>query len=343
MAGEFPAHLALELEAHENLIRETRQEIVVLTDARVQWALMGQQQEALADEAREQVQVAQKAWATSIESRTKHDDYLIESNLKLPKNYRPEGPPHYHGRPGEDLEAWLFQVKESNELFPINEEMQRVRYVALSLRDTAALWYAAVQMKEPPEINDWETFVTKLRKQFMSEDQTFKARNLMHSLKQTGSVRAYSVKYRSIQLLIPNVSEEEQVDRYIRGLKDFAWRVWRKKHKTLNEAMIYAEELDLEIRQKQILSIGSTNSNGKQPRETSSIAPILSRQVPWLPRVEPRGESVPMELGVLRMDETERKRHMQQNLCFNCHKPGHAANVCPAKKGLLSGNGDRRR
>jgi hypothetical protein len=104
---------------------------------------------------------------------------LIESNLKLPKNYRPEGPSHYHGRPGEDLEAWLFQVKEPNTLFPIIEEMQRVRYDALSFRDTAALWYAAVQMKDPPEINDWETFVTKLRKQFMSEDQTFKARNLM--------------------------------------------------------------------------------------------------------------------------------------------------------------------
>lgn len=32
------------------------------------------------------------------------------------------------------------------------------------------------------------------------------------------------------------------------------------------------------------------------------------------------------------MSESDRDRHMQQNLCFYCHKPGHRAARCPAKE-----------
>jgi hypothetical protein len=33
-----------------------------------------------------------------------------------------------------------------------------------------------------------------------------------------------------------------------------------------------------------------------------------------------------MELGALVMNETKRTRHKKQDLCLNCHKPGHRAN-----------------
>jgi hypothetical protein len=260
----------------------------------------------------------------------------------MPKGYRPAVAPQYHGRTGEDLESWLFQLEEQNRLFPIEDQLQRIRFTALSLRETAAKWYSSMQMSVPPQITNWESFITKLRQQFVHMDQKFIARNTLHSLKQVGNVRDYSVKFRNLLILIPDMSHPDALDRYIRGLKDFAFKVWRKKFVDLDEAMVYAEELDLEIHQKSIL-----NGRGDPGRVRHDRQPGggFSRPVAWQPRSALRaaayGGPAPMELGALAMNEAERTRHMKQDLCFNCHKPGHRANVCPIK--TKSGNAGRQR
>jgi len=149
------------------------------------------------------------------------------------------------------------------------------------------------------------------------------------------------------------MSVADALDKYVRGLKDFAWKVWRRKFPTLEDAMNYAEELDLEVQQKHVLNRGS-NFGRDKPRPEQRKEPRDYREEPfvqnaWLepyeerdePRSDPRdfrNEPTPMELGVLqidppRMNDAEREHHMQQGLCFFCHKPGHRANRCPAKEG----------
>jgi hypothetical protein len=257
----------------------------------------------------------------------------------MPRGYKPEGPPKYHGRTGEDVEAWLFQMEEGNRLFPIVDQVQRIRYTALSLRETAAKWYSSMQMTDPPQIVDWESFTTKLRQQFVHLDQKWVARNTIYGLKQTGNVRDYSVKFRNLLILIPDMSMPDALDKYIRGLKDFAWKVWRRKFTNLEEAMVYAEELDLEVQQKSILTGRNVIDYRKRADHNG---PAASRPVPWQSRPEPTGfhrdGSTPMEIGMMKMSETERNRHYEKDLCFNCHKPGHRANLCPTKTSM-SGNG----
>jgi hypothetical protein len=248
----------------------------------------------------------------------------------MPRGYRPEGLPKYHGQTGEDVEAWLFQIEESNRLFPITDERQRIRYVALALRDTASRWYAAMQMSDPPQITDWESFVTKLKQQFVHLDQKWVARNQLHALRQTGNVRDYTVKFRNLQIRIPDMSVADALDMYIRGLKDLTFKVWRKKFDTLEEAMLYAEERDLEVLQKLVLTKGS-NSFGREASyatftrdkphvKVSDFQP--APRIPWQPQQEPRNlhweGPTPMELGVLRnnpphMNETERAQHLQMD------------------------------
>jgi hypothetical protein len=259
----------------------------------------------------------------------------------MPRSYKPTGVPAYHGRTGEDLEAWLFQIEEQNRLFPIEDQLLRVRFTAMSLRETAARWYSSMQMADPPQIIDWESFVTKLRQQFVHMDAKWLARNAITKLIQSTNVREYSVKFRNLLIQIPDMSGPDALDRYIRGLKDFAFKVWRRKFTNLSEAMVYAEELDLETQQKAVLSGRGDQVKTRNDRPTGAA---FSRPVAWQPRAAPRaavyGGPAPMELGALRMNETERNRHMKQDLCFNCHKPGHRANQCPLAK--ASGNGVRR-
>jgi hypothetical protein len=258
---------------------------------------------------------------------------------QMPKGYRPESAAKYHGRTGEDVEAWLFQLEEQNRLFPILDQLQRIRYTALSLRDTAAQWYASMQMTDPPQLTTWEAFITKLRQQFVHLDQKWVARNMLHNLKQTGSVRDYSVKFRNLLILIPDMSMPDAMDKYIRGLKDFAWKVWRKKFTHLESAMVYAEELDLEVQQRSIIT---SRSVGYFSKRASYEGAAASRPLLYQSRLgqdlTPRGGPTPMELGLMKMSETERNRHYDKDLCFYCHKPGHRANTCPLKTSM-SGNG----
>jgi hypothetical protein len=261
------------------------------------------------------------------------------ARAQMPRGYKPENAPRYHGRTGEDVEAWLFQLEEQNRLFPIVDELQRIRYTALSLRDTAAKWYASMQMTDPPQLTNWEEFITKLRQQFVHLDQKWVARNTLHGLRQTGSVRDYSVKFRNLLILIPDMSVPDALDKYIRGLKDFAWKVWRKKFTHLEGAMVYAEELDLEVQQKSIIT---SRSVGYFSKRASYEGAAASRPLLYQSRLgqdlTPRGGPTPMELGLMKMSETERNRHFEKDLCFNCHKAGHRANTCPIKTSK-SGNG----
>lgn len=271
----------------------------------------------------------------------------------MPRGYKPESLPKFLGKTGEDVEAWLFQVEEAQLLFPILDEEQRIRHVSLALRDTAARWYSAMQMGDDPQLTTWDQFVLRLREQFVHLDQKWIARNQIHTFVQSGTVRDYTVKFRSLMLLIPDMSKADALDRYIRGLKDWTWKVWRRKFDTIEQAMIYAEELDLEAQQKLVL-MRKSHKHAAVSSSSKQSFPLALRTTAWQPRGgnrghgnhAPRGESTPMELGVLRMNETERERHIAQDLCFNCHKPGHRSNVCPTKDRSTkegSGNGVRRR
>jgi hypothetical protein len=155
--------LQVYLHTQRALLTQAREQVGALREEHVVWTNKANLQEQAAIVARQQVQAARDATVAVQTTQKKHDDDLGAGNLSLPRGYRPEGPPIYHGRQGEDLEAWIFQLKESDKRFPIGDEMQRVRYVALSLRDTAARWYSAVLMKDPPEIVDWASFIAKLR------------------------------------------------------------------------------------------------------------------------------------------------------------------------------------
>jgi hypothetical protein len=84
----------------------------------------------------------------------------------------------------------------------------------------------------------------------------------------------------------------------ILGLKDFAWKVWRKKFTNLEEAMVYAEELDLEVQQKSIITEALAISQSAQ------IMKVLSHPVRYLSvtvgqDLTPRRAN-PMELGLMK-------------------------------------------
>ena len=84
-----------------------------------------------------------------------------------------------------------------------------------------------------------------VKTQFKDSDSIRKARDKIAALRQKTSVSKYSDSFRSLLLKIPDMSIEEQLDRYIRGLKPAIRReLLLKAPTTLDDAVTLAERMD---------------------------------------------------------------------------------------------------
>src|SRR5207249_9072074 len=85
---------------------------------------------------------------------------------------------------------------------------------------------------------DWDKFEDLLTKKFKPVNAVKAAHDKLASLKQTESVKAYNDLFLGTILEIPTISEEEQLDRYIRGLKEKVYiEVELREPSNLKEAM----------------------------------------------------------------------------------------------------------
>jgi hypothetical protein len=123
------------------------------------------------------------------------------------------------------------------------------------------------------------------------------------------------------------MSVPDALDKYI-GVKDFIEGV-RKKFTNLEEAMVYAEELDLE-QQKSIITSRSVGNFSKRANYEGAVASRPLHQSRLGQDLTPEAGHNPHGIGFDEMSETERNRHLKKDLCFN-HQPGHRANTCPSR------------
>ena len=66
---------------------------------------------------------------------------------------------------------------------------------------------------------DWDTFVAKFRLEFIPQDSVERARDKLRSLHQNKSVIAYLNEFRNTVMVIPRISEDEKLDKFVSGLK----------------------------------------------------------------------------------------------------------------------------
>ncbi|KAL1914247.1 uncharacterized protein VTP21DRAFT_9087 [Calcarisporiella thermophila] len=94
----------------------------------------------------------------------------------------------------------------------------KIQYSVALLRDEAAVWWEFRITKNVPPVN-WEEFKNDILCLFAPINTVRQARDKLANCRQTKSVQEYSHEFRNIVLQIPNFTEEELIDKYIRGLK----------------------------------------------------------------------------------------------------------------------------
>jgi hypothetical protein len=241
-------------------------------------------------------------------SRTRE---LTTAKLKLSK------PETYSGSSKQDdVSQWLFSMRQYLQLSGANS-CDGIIYAASYLRGAAAIWWRlrAQNYGAQGGFQNWEEFETELTKQFRPINAEKLARDQLASLTQLRSVQEYVSRFKSICLQISNVSEEEMMDRFVRGLKPMVQReVELRDPQTFDEAVRIAERVD---------AINFRN-RGVRP-------PVWN---PTPPSTVVTQQSTPMEIDALQGPLTPQRRQLlaRKGLCFYCRESGHQIGDCPKRQ-----------
>lgn len=255
---------------------------------------------------------------------------LGANNLNLVPRIKAPKPEYYTGTK-VDVTRWLFQVEQYLDLSGVQDDEQRVLHASLFLRGPAFDWWRYSE-SSGTKIRIWEEFCRELTAQFQPINSVKRARDQLAALKQIGSVQDYVARFRSITIKIPDLSEGDKVDKFVRGLKPHVQReVELRGLNTLDSIMSAAERVDaLSWKNRRFGTAPfSHHKTVEAPRATTSfdgptpmeIGAMSDKRKPQ----QPGGQSG-------RLDKETKEKLRKEGLCFYCKEKGHVALACPKKK-----------
>lgn len=246
------------------------------------------------------------------------------------KPSKPPKPDTFTGRTDANaVRAWVAQV--NNYFDAVNEPHgSRLSFGVALLRDNALLWWQSLGDAE--RAATWDQLADQLIKYFAPLSATIVARDALAKLQQRSSVKVYTNEFKRLLLNIPDMSENEKLDRYRRGLKtQVRLHVVFANPETFEQTCLLAEQIDSIIYMHR-----PSNPNGGKVFDpfgpsTSTATPMeigavgdkertyadAAKSAPKFPKLTP----------------AEKSRLMKENGCFYCRKTGHRAAQCPVKKG----------
>ena len=180
------------------------------------------------------------------------------------------------------------------------------------LEDSAHEWFIVRQKTDGDSITTWPALKDALVRRFETLNKEKIARDKLAKWKQKKDVATFNQDFLRIVLDIPNISIEEQIDRYTRGLKPYIWKeLCTKDYEALNDAMRDAERVESAHRR---LGAPPPRSHGKESGNGT-----------------PTG-TTPMDIGNIQLKKltpAEKEQCRKEGKCFRCRQKGHLANKCP--------------
>lgn len=244
-------------------------------------------------------------------------------------SFKPPKPEMYSGKQPAALPSWLISIQSYLEATGVVlNTPDAVRCAASYLKDKALEWYHLQFQTQGNTIpfQSFADFRQALQHYILPVDPSFSARDKLDRFRQIGSAYQYTTEFNAIMLNLPNMSEEDRVHCYIRGLKQQVhMQVAVQRPTTLAAAQQLAITVDT--------AVYKGNRQGPQGYRST---PASSSSAPSGP--------TPMELGAHNANESE----LSAFPCHNCGQEGHYARDCTApprsnNRGRGRGRGNRGR
>ena len=135
----------------------------------------------------------------------------------MPNAVKLKEPPQYNGAIDYELiEAWIFGVDNYYKLVGLTDEVQQARFAATLLIKNAALWLRSSGLDL--DRTKWSTLKTQVRDYFRPADYRRRARDELATMKQQGKVTYYIDAFKRCCSKIANITDDEMLDRFVRGL-----------------------------------------------------------------------------------------------------------------------------
>ena len=167
----------------------------------------------------EQCHFLERAIATVVANTTVHPQTPVPppilSNANLPK---PTKPDNFTPGRNADVKLWLFQLEQYLRFTNLPRE-RYVEYAAALFRGSAISWWRTQLHGNQSLPANWEEFKDTMQRTFSPINHVKLARDRLSKLRQTYSVQDYVWRFQSLCLEIPDISEGEILDRFVRGLK----------------------------------------------------------------------------------------------------------------------------
>ena len=246
----------------------------------------------------------------------------MRSNLKPP--------PYGEKDKAIDADTWLFQMEQWFETQPMLSEHEKVRLAGLLLHGMAASWYRDMTKRPSSQLpQTFEAFKAEMLSMFMPVNRARMARDQLSTAKQREGepVEQYTQHMRRLFLAIGTISEDEKVDRFLRGLRPNLRReVYLQEPNDFEAASRIAAKYDALFR-----SLGRRDVPDSRSFEGSSGAMVE-----------------PMDLSGMNMPHNTRNNRgnprqgsappdKMKDECFHCGKKGHWARDCWSKQKQQSG------
>ena len=226
--------------------------------------------------------------------------------------------PKYHGRVGESLSLWWFQLNQTFALRNIPPG-ERLRYVSTCLGEAALAWLHNIVLSSPDgctiPFHSWQEFEIAIKQAFEPPRHQQLLCSQLRELRQNNlSAQEYTFQFRTILGQITSMVEEDKVCYYLAGLSSrLRQDVSVRDPSTLEEACIMAIKLD-QVKGHYHLEQHKPYKQLVQPAPENPTNPNYS----------------PMELGVIKNSNRRKPRSNDyyEKKCSKCDRFGHVNKDC---------------
>ena len=277
--------------------------------------------------------------STHVSNSIPSESSATEPAPQVPSMVKPVRPSVYTGvKDYATLENWISSV-DSYFCLTNARPPQIYYYLNTIFTGDAAIWYRYHFKSSQASTLEWSTVRAAMRGFFTPPNRDRRLRDQWASLHQTTSVVDYVARFLKLAMQIPNLTEEDILDKFIRGLKQKTrMELELKEPKTIAEAMRLADRYDsimftktvhlgqktskdsaieyepggepMQLDALRVSTKGKSNSNSPAPKATkdsnATNAPVLKKLTP---------------------EERDQLRNI--GACFKCRKTGHMAKECP--------------
>ena len=193
---------------------------------------------------------------------TKNTLQSMQSGTIMPM-IKPRKPEPFNGK--GSVRSWITHLNN----YIGNEHNPHALSVAVSyLQGPAHEWWLGYkETEEGSQVKTWVKLQQALIGRFEARNKTKIARDKLAKWKQIKDVSSFNEYFQKILLDIPNITTEQKIDRYSRGLKSYIWReLCTKEYASLSELMRDAERIEMAHRRL----TSSTSKFGNPPKQAQT-------------------------------------------------------------------------